>query len=410
MSTSESKAIVKAPAKPSRAEKAGEPKGLGAARVVDAAIAAVFLALAFFFGLFPNKDTDFWWHLKTGDWIRQNGRVPTEEFFTFAAEGRPWYDLHWGFQVLISLGYQLGGTPLLIIAKSLITAAGVGLIAFVARRKDWPIWAVVLGWLPGLFVLSGRMYIRPETLTFVYIACTFTVIFHWERRPWAAYFLPLIMFLWVNSHALFVFGPILIALGLIDAALKRGAFGKDRIGWWRTILIAVALAAVACALNPYGLSGMFFPIQLWGTMRDPVFKNIDELKPLLVLFRQTGGHILPLQIHIATFFIGGLSFLLPMLWQITVWFRDRGGENAPAPDAASAKKAKKKARKTAKPVGPDGWRPSVFRLGLFVPVQLPEPPGHPQQPPVRRRDGGPDGLEPGRVGGRRAPATDREGL
>ena len=67
--------------------------------MADSGLIVGFLALTFLLGAFPLKDTDFWWHLKAGDLIRRTGQVPTVNTFTYAAEGHPWVDLHWGFQV-----------------------------------------------------------------------------------------------------------------------------------------------------------------------------------------------------------------------------------------------------------------------------------------------------------------------
>src|SRR4051812_11113567 len=67
-------------------------------RVLDWTLIGAFLALTFLLGVFPLKDTDFWWHLRTGDWIRQTGRVPTHDLYTFTVPDHRWIDLHWGFQ------------------------------------------------------------------------------------------------------------------------------------------------------------------------------------------------------------------------------------------------------------------------------------------------------------------------
>ena len=129
----------------------------------DFALLAAFLALTFLLGMFPLKDTDFWWHLKTGDLIRQTGRVPTVDPFIYSVQGQPWIDLHWGFQVLLSWGYALGGIVALNLAKCVITCAAV-LLLVTAKRCDWPLWVMLLAWLPALLVLSGRMYVRPEKI------------------------------------------------------------------------------------------------------------------------------------------------------------------------------------------------------------------------------------------------------
>ena len=72
----------------------GRPPGL---RVIDALARAPFLALTFLLGIFPLKDADFYWHLRTGDLIRKTGEIPRVDFYTFTRAGnaldRPALDL-----------------------------------------------------------------------------------------------------------------------------------------------------------------------------------------------------------------------------------------------------------------------------------------------------------------------------
>ena len=107
-------------------------------RFLDCAGVGLFLALTFLLGAFPLKDTDFWWHLKTGDLIRQTGRVPTVDLFTFSVPPEtPWIDLHWIFQVALSWGYAHGGVVALNLAKCAITCVAV-LLLVTARRRGGP--------------------------------------------------------------------------------------------------------------------------------------------------------------------------------------------------------------------------------------------------------------------------------
>ena len=80
-----------------------------ALRLLDVTLLAAFLALTFLLGVFPLKDTDFWWHLRTGDLIRQTGAGPDGRLYTFTVAGHPWIDLHWLFQVALSWVYARGG-------------------------------------------------------------------------------------------------------------------------------------------------------------------------------------------------------------------------------------------------------------------------------------------------------------
>ena len=79
---------------------------------------------------------------------------------------------------------------------------------------------MVLAWLPALLVLGGRIYVRPETLTLLYLSIFVAVIFRWDRFPLLAFLLPVVQIAWVNSQGLFVLGPVIWGFGLIDAALR----------------------------------------------------------------------------------------------------------------------------------------------------------------------------------------------
>ena len=360
--------VVEAPKERTRRatrSEGGRPAtGLG--RLADAGLVVALLALTFLLGAFPLKDTDFWWHLRTGDLIRQTGEVPRVDTYTFGAEGHRWVDLHWVFQILLSIGYERIGVAGLTLAKCAVTCLALWLLVS-AKRRDWPTWVMVLAWLPALLVLAGRMYIRPETLTLLYLAAFLAILFRWDERPWLAFLLPVVQLAWVNSQGLFVLGPILLNFALIDASLRRGAFAAERRGWWRTILIASGLTGLVCLVNPYGIAGALYPLQLASTMGNKVFETIGELKPLPTFIQEAGWTNGPLLIHLTTIFVGVMSFLVPIAWRVADRLvRARDPEFAKAPP----KKRKARSRKKAE-TAPDAYaRPSLFRLLLFVAFTL----------------------------------------
>ena len=244
-------------------------------RLADVCLIALFLALTFLLGVFPLKDADIYWHLKTGDWIRQTGQVPRFDLFTFMrGPSIPWIDLHWLFQVAISWVYEQGGVVALNLAKCAVTCVAM-LILVTARKREWPVSVMILAWLPAILVLGGRIYVRPETLTLLYLSIFLAVILRWERYPWLALLLPIVQVAWVNSHGLFVLGPILVAFGLVDAALRFGFFAPERRRWWRTILVATVpggrFSMLDQSLRPDRCG--FYPLRTAGTMSNPIFSR-----------------------------------------------------------------------------------------------------------------------------------------
>jgi thioredoxin-like negative regulator of GroEL len=308
----------------------------------------VFLALTAILGFFPLKDTDFWWHLRTGDLIRSTGQVPHKDLYTYTVPDAEWIDLHWGFQVLISLGYQLGGVPLLNVAKAVITTTAVGLLLLGCRRRGWPIWVAVIAWLPALLVLSGRMYVRPETISLLWMSIVIWVVFRWRERPRYVWLLPVVFLFWVNVQGLFALGFVILAMGILDAALRPSMWRRDRRDWWARLIAACSLSVIACLVNPYGLRGLMFPLSLVSTMGNPVFRTIGELTPIPQFIRSLGirefpaeitletlpkaaaicvksfpAFPLPLKLHLVAMVLGFLSFGLPLAGWVLCTVRRR---------------------------------------------------------------------------------------
>jgi tetratricopeptide (TPR) repeat protein len=365
---------------------------LWAARALDGSLIVLFLTLTFLLGSFPLKDADIYWHLRTGDLIRQTAAVPRTDIFTFTREGSPWIDLHWIFQVAISWLHEWRGVPALNVAKCVVTCLAM-LILISARNREWPIPVMVLAWLPALFVLAGRIYVRPETLTLFYLSVFLAVIFRWDRFPILAFLLPVVQVAWVNSHGLFVLGPVILGFALIDAALRFGLFALERRRWWKLILGASLATGLACLINPYGINGALYPIELAGTMSNRVFsQNVAELTSIPAFIKKSGLAYLSLQLHLLTILIGALSFLIPLVWQIRVSLRagqPPAAKIAPGtPDSAATEnvrpskkkrsrsntardKAGKIAQTTKSSTAPAAtWRLSLFRLLLFAAFSL----------------------------------------
>jgi hypothetical protein len=231
----------------------------------------LLLGVVTFLGLiFPLYDTDFWWHLRTGEWILEQGWVPQLDLYTFADADRPWIDLHWGFQVLITLLHRVGGVSLVIVVKGLVIAAAV-LVAFRATGEGWPLARRVACWLPAVICIWGRGYERPEMLSQLFLAIWLWVAFRVEREPKWVWLLPLVQLVWVNCHALFVLGLVVAGCGVADWAVRLvwgGRFGLQplsaaTLATLKPRALAGLLAIGAALINPYFEEGALFPLTLY---------------------------------------------------------------------------------------------------------------------------------------------------
>ena len=126
-------------------------------------------------------------------------------------------------------------------------------------------------------------------MTLLYLSMFLAVILRWDRYPRLAFLLPVVQVAWVNSQGLFVLGPDRAGFW----AHRRGPSVRDlcpeRRRWWKLILAASVATGLACLINPYGITGVLYPIELAGTMSNPIFsRNVAELTSIPDFIRSDG--------------------------------------------------------------------------------------------------------------------------
>jgi pentatricopeptide repeat protein len=305
-------------------------------RLADIVLLLLMGATAFTLGCQELFDGDVWWHLRTGQWILDHREAPTLDPFTFTSAGRPWIDLHWLFQVILAAAYAAGGVRGMILMAA---AAGTAtlLVALAARDRRWPTWVVTACWLPALMAMSARLVPRPEVLSFLAMAAYLSVLFRTDDHPALAWALPAVQVLWVNSHALFVLGPIILCaylIGQLANALAGKAWALEATPrprgwrWWAHVGGATAAVGLACLANPYGLHGVLFPLELlpkitqWGGPYKALIIEFVDLREYVRRYGLAASGSLYTRMTCALLLAIPLSFIVPATWRAARAERD----------------------------------------------------------------------------------------
>ncbi|MFZ1919934.1 MAG: hypothetical protein WAU58_20365, partial [Terriglobales bacterium] len=125
---------------------------------------------------FSVRDSDIWWHLKTGDWIVEHVAVPHNGLFSWTAANRPWVAYSWGFEVLMSRAYawfNLLGLGLFGVFLTLIIAY---LQFWSLRRLSGRFWEA---WLLAACSLYTYLFIigpRPVFVSIMFYVFLLTVL------------------------------------------------------------------------------------------------------------------------------------------------------------------------------------------------------------------------------------------
>jgi tetratricopeptide (TPR) repeat protein len=291
---------------------------LSARGLLDRLLLLLLVVLVFLLGCYEMGDSDIWWHLRGGQWILENGRVPRLDPFTFGSADKLWVDIHWSYEVILALAYRVGGVGALVVLGA-TAGAGAFLAVLTARRREWPVAAVALCWLPVFTLLGFRLDPRPEIFSLLYLGCYLAILWRVEERPRFAWLLPVVQVLWVNVQGLFVLGPALLAMFLTAHGARllwRRVQGPwtwtpAEKRWWMHVGGAAIAVGLACLVNPYFLQGAMFPFDLYPKVSDPNNPHkqyIDELKSPRSFVEDS-----TLRVAGTNWFFLALYFLLPLL-------------------------------------------------------------------------------------------------
>jgi hypothetical protein len=192
------------------------------------------------------SDGDTGWHIRTGEWILANGRVPAEDLFSFSKPGAPWFAWEWLADVLFALLHSAGGLPLLAFFSGfLLLFTSVQLLRYMVWRGVGPIVA-----FPVFLLCVGgstmHYLARPHIFTLLFLCGTLWLLDSQRRKSTRAiWWLVPVAMLWTNLHggwpALFV---------LLGVQLGLRFFRRDPA--FRTELYVTLACALATLCNPYG--------------------------------------------------------------------------------------------------------------------------------------------------------------
>ncbi len=205
-------------------------------------------------GLFSTEiaDTDFWWHLKTGEYVVQHHSLPVPDPFSYTTSlGAPAYPgeertryfnltHEWLAQAIWYLIYRAAGFPGVVLFKALLLAAFCAITGLLAARRAWSFYwglaaAAAAATLASLFSAD-----RPALVSFFLMA-----LFVWilERGgPW--WLLPALSVVWANSHGGYFLGWVVLGAYSLAALWPCPSPQARRL--WLITLLSIAVSG----LNP----------------------------------------------------------------------------------------------------------------------------------------------------------------
>lgn len=217
-------------------------------------------------------DNSFLWHLRTGGLILDHG-IPRTDPYSFTAAGTHWIAQSWLAELMYAVLERSIGDHAIRIAVGI---AGACIAVFLFRVAFRTADDRVRGLAIAIPALACSFTVRSERPLWFGLALLGALVFTVEVPDsflgrHARVVVPVVMWLWVNTHGTFALGFAYLALTLVGRWLDGAS---PRSGRERDLFIATAIAAVAIFVNPYGPSLVLFPVALMG--RSKVLNNVAE--------------------------------------------------------------------------------------------------------------------------------------
>lgn len=205
-------------------------------------------------------DGDFGWHLRFGQDIHTQSSFPYADTYTYTKYGEPWTNHEWGgdwilYQIYTHLGYfwinilvaLAGALAFWIIGKAFIKKPGVSFLFF-----------ALICQMAVFHIFSPRLAMFSQ----LFAALIILIIEKYSSRPWALYFIPLILWLWSALHGSWILAFIIINIYLGCAVLPyitpkkyQKYFNEEKksLAFIYQLIGIQIIGAILICVNPYGI-------------------------------------------------------------------------------------------------------------------------------------------------------------
>lgn len=234
-------------------------------RAIPLVLAAVLL-LGWFSTEF--RDSDAWWHLKTGEYLWQQHKLPAPDPFAWTTDtGTPAYSgeekvryfnltHEWLAQVMLYLAYAAGGFPGAILLRAVLLTLFCGLAGLIAYRRSGGFYRSIGAALLAGTVAASFTSDRPFLFGFVFLAATIAAL-EFRRGLWL---LPPMFAVWANTHGGYFLGWAPLGVYCAEAWLRKDPRESQRRLW-----LVTAVAIAASGINPNGFRALWVTLAYQGS-------------------------------------------------------------------------------------------------------------------------------------------------
>jgi hypothetical protein len=230
---------------------------------------SLLVILIFKSGQVLLADGDTGYHIRTGEIILREWRVPTHDPFSFHAPALKWTAHEWLSEVIMAKIFQISGLTGIVLFFSILLALAHWLLYRSLRaRSANSIVLCVLVTVLATATSSSHWLARPHVFSLLFTVIWYHGLdrFQYHNDTRLFYYMPVLMLAWVNLHGGFIFGLAVLAIylggnclyaltGIPSEQREHGSKAKQ------LFFLFLGLLAI-CLINPRGIDILWFPFRI----------------------------------------------------------------------------------------------------------------------------------------------------
>ena len=240
-------------------------------------------------------DPDYFWHLRTGQYLFEQHALPIGDIFSYTYDGKPWVLHEWLFEIVLYCTHTLLGSFGVKLVVSLMVITTLVIVYKTAnqilKRPYVAFTLTIIFFIP----MMGAVSPRPQVVTMLMFAFFMHALtaFKYTHTTRTLWLLPPLMVVWTNAHGGYMIGLVLLLLFVACEWLMRivtlhhDVAGKSRL---KLLSWVTGLTILASLVNPYFIRHWLYPFEVMSMKASQQY--IEE-------WRSPDFHSLPFQLYLA---------------------------------------------------------------------------------------------------------------
>ena len=228
----------------------------------------LLITISFFLLLFLQIDTDYFWHIKAGDYMVHHG-ILRKDVFSWFMSGKYWMSHEWLFEIILYCLKIFFGKYHVIIYCFFSIISLLLILIWSNKTSFFKNIAYLLLYLM-FFTIFMIPYVkaRPHMLSFCFLAITLSLLWdlYYHKDSKKIFFLPVVAILWANIHggssnlsyllcSLFLLGSL---FSFSFPKIEAKHLNHTQI---KKYLLVMLLCMIGVCINIHGFKMFYYPYQ-----------------------------------------------------------------------------------------------------------------------------------------------------